>query len=199
MSEHFTFELLAVDHTSSATSDNAPALLFALRGLSGIWTAPSIDESSLQIKDGSTSLAISQVESPVTDVDEPLFGRAYLIRLAGESDAIESLREPLTAYLKQRQKFDPLYVVRDDVSREIACKLYPLLYRIENLLRGYLIKFMTIQLGPGWWKQTAPREVDDMVKMRKKNERIFGRHVDNFTYLTDFGQLGPNQASLLLV
>ena len=113
-----------------------------------------------------------------------------MIGLAGEFDAIEALREPLTAYLKERQQFDPLYVVRDQVSRQIACELYPLLYRIENLLRGYLIKFMTIQLGPGWWKQTAPRSVDDKVEMRKKNEKVFGRHVDNFTYLTDFGELG---------
>ncbi len=190
MPETLTFELLAVDHGGDATCDSAQSLLFALRGLSGIWDSPSIDEPNLQINDGSTSLGVTQVEPPETGVDEPLFGRAYLIGLAGEFDNVEPLREPLTAYLKERQHFDPLYVVRDQVSRQIACELYPLLYRIENLLRGYLIKFMTIQLGPGWWKQTAPRSVDDKVKMRKKNEKVFGRHVDNFTYLTDFGELG---------
>ncbi len=190
MSERLKFELLAVDHKSDAPSNNELGLLHALRGLSIIWQSPSIDESNLQINDGDTSLAVTQVEPPTTGIDEPLFGRAYLIGLEGSFNKIESLREPLTAYLKERQQFGPLYVVRDEVSREIACNLYPLLYRIENLLRGYLIKFMTIQLGPGWWKQTAPREVDDKVKMRKKNEKIFGRHVDNFTYLTDFGELG---------
>jgi hypothetical protein len=103
---------------------------------------------------------------------------------------VAPLRQPLTVNLKDRQRFDPLYVVRDDVSKAIACELYPLLYNLENSLRGYLIKFMTIQLGPGWWNVTAPEAVAQKAKQRKGNERDFGKFIDNATYLIDFGEVG---------
>jgi len=88
------------------------------------------------------------------------------------------------------QKFEYRYIVKDEISEYIACKLYPYLYQIENLLRGYLTKFMAIRIGPIWWQLTAPTEMSDKAKTRRKNEIGFGKYVDNSAFLIDFDELG---------
>ncbi len=109
--------------------------------------------------------------------------------LTGRYSNVEPLRLPLTAFL-QDQKFQHLYVLKDEISEHIAVQLYPHLYRIENRLRGYLIKFMSTRIGPTWWKMTVSREMDEKVSKRKKNEKTFSKHVDNSAYLIDFDELG---------
>ncbi|MEZ6130351.1 MAG: HEPN domain-containing protein [Planctomycetaceae bacterium] len=191
MNEH-NFELLAVDHRTSTGCDNATSLMHSLRGVSRLWTNPRIDEATTTINDDGYQVTIAEIAPPNSEdetADAP-FGKAFLVRMTGTRDAVGPLRQPLTENLKDRQRFDPLYVVRDDVSHAIASELYPLLYRLENLLRGYLIKFMTVHLGPGWWNVTAPEDVALKAKQRKGNERVFGKHIDNATYLIDFGEVG---------
>ena len=117
-------------------------------------------------------------------------GRAFIVTLTGPYGEIECRREPLAALLKG-QEFELLYVLRDQVSEQIACALYPHLYRVENLLkRGYLIRFMATHIGPRWWELTASSEMTLKAKMRKKNERVFGRYIENSAYLIDFDELG---------
>ncbi len=137
------------------------------------------------------SLTVEEVEeasSSAKSQGEDL-GRAFLLALNGRYEDVEPIREPLAALLKH-EGFDLLYVLRDEVSEHIACKLYPLLYRIENLLRGYLIRFMATRVGPGWWELTASSEMTEKAKARKKNERAFGKHIDNSAFLIDFDELG---------
>lgn len=190
MSDKLTYELLALDFTEDTRCENAPCLLYMLRGFSALWKAPRISESEFQIVDGDTVLHVGHVKHPDDDsVPDVSFGRAFIVTLSGQFDAIEPHREPLTGFLKD-QKFDRLYVLKDEVSETIACQLYPHLYRIENQLRGYLIKFMSTRIGPAWWEMTVSRETHQKVSMRKKNERFFGRHVENSAYLIDFDELG---------
>jgi hypothetical protein len=134
----------------------------------------------------------------VVAVDEPTdpsaaatddFGRAFILTLSGPFEEIESRREPLAGFLKSLE-FELIYVLRDQVSEQIACKLYPHLYRIENLLRGYLIRFMATHIGPRWWELSASAEMADKAKKRKKNERVFGKYIENSAYLIDFDELG---------
>ena len=115
--------------------------------------------------------------------------RAFSIILSGEFDAIESLRLPIVEYIEE-QKFEHRYITKDEVSEQIACDLYPYLYRVENKLRGYLTRFMTTRFGGTWWKLTASKEMDEKAKMRKKNELIFGKRIDNSAFLIDFDELG---------
>jgi len=191
MSDRLTYELLALDPTEDTRCEDAPCLLYMLRGFSALWTTPKVSENEFQIRDGATVLHVGHVKPPASDDLVPgiAFGRAFIVTLAGPFDAIEPLREPLTAYLKD-QKFDRLYVLKDEVSEDIACQLYPHLYRIENQLRGYLIKFMSTRVGPAWWEMTVSQEMSQKVSMRKKNERTFGKHVENSAYLIDFDELG---------
>lgn len=191
MPDILKYEILALDPSEKTRCENAPSLLYMIRGFTSLWNEPTVREHDFQIVDGSTVLAVGEVKPPTEEdsVTDAAFGRAYIVSLHGRFDDIEPVRQPLTGFLKD-QEFQLLYVLKDEVSEFIACQLYPHLYRIENLLRGYLIKFMSTRIGPTWWEVTVSREMTDKVKMRKKNERVFGKHVENSAYLVDFGELG---------
>lgn len=191
MKEKLTYELLALDPDEDAPAADAPGLLYSLRGYSALWRSPKVIENTFELRDGETVLHVSHIKPP-TEIDsfgDREFGRAFIVTLTGEFDSIEPIREPLTGYLKD-QKFDRLYLLKDEVSQSIACELYPYLYRIENQLRGYLIKFMSTRIGPAWWDMTVPQEARQKVNMRKKNETVFGKYIDNSAYLIDFDELG---------
>jgi hypothetical protein len=49
---------------------------------------------------------------------------------------------------------------------------------------------MTTRFGGTWWKLNASKEMDDKAKMRKKNEVVFGKLIDNSAFLIDFDELG---------
>jgi hypothetical protein len=190
MDDRLTYELLALDPAEATRCGDAPGLLYMLRGFSALWKAPVVSENEFQIRDGTTRLHVGQVKPPASnDAPEVAFGQAFIVTLFGQFDSVEPMREPLTAYLKG-QKFDRLYVLKDEVSEFIACQLYPYLYRIENQLRGYLIKFMSTRIGPAWWDITVSQEVSQKVSMRRKDERVFGKHVENSAYSIDFDELG---------
>ena len=189
MERNLTYQLLALDPKEETRADNAPDLLHMCRSYTALWDSPSLDEDAFQIIDDATTLHVGQVSNPTTE-DSPLsssFGQAFIFTLKGPYKKAESMREPLTRFLKD-QKFALLYVLIDEISEQIACELYPYLYRIEN--RGYLIKFMSTRIGPAWWKATVSSDMDEKVRMRRSNERVFSKLVDMGAYLIDFGELG---------
>jgi hypothetical protein len=185
MNNNLTFEMLALDPDEQTRCQDAKSLLHMVRGYSELWTEANVSEEDCRIYDGDATLGIMPVDRTSDAEVAADFGRAFFIAITGTYDAVEWRRAPLTAFLKD-QKFRSLYVVRDEASQHIACLLYPYLYRIENLLRGYLIKFMSTRIGPGWWENTVSSEVVDKAKKRKGNERVFGKHVDNSAYLYRF-------------
>ena len=186
------YELLALDPPQKTRCENPESLLHMLRGFSSLWTNPVVNEQEYEIKDGETTLRVGLVVLPMEEdgtSQDSGFGRAFIVSLSGLFSAIEAKREPLTGFLKDQQ-FQLLYVLKDEVSEQIACKLYPHLYQIENRLRGYLIKFMSTRIGPTWWEFTVSAEIREKANMRKKNERVFGKHLENSAYLIDFAELG---------
>ncbi|MCH7727278.1 MAG: hypothetical protein IH991_12480 [Planctomycetes bacterium] len=184
------FEMLVLDPAKKTHYDGTLSLLFALRSYSRLWQNPKLIEDELTIKDGETSLCITD-QLGKTDESAPTQNpkRAFSICLSGDFDAIEPLRLPIVEYVEE-QRFEHRYITKDEISEQIACELYPHLYRVENRLRGYLTRFMTTRFGGTWWKLTASKEMDDKAKMRKKNERVFGTRIDNSAFLIDFDELG---------
>lgn len=183
------YQLLSLDPSSKTRCEDATSLLYLLRGFTALWDSPDIDEDECRLVDGDTSLLIVEAAPDQTDGEDSESDRAFILTLTGSYDAIEPKREPLASFLRDSD-FSLLYVLKDEVSEHIACRLYPYLYRIENLLRGYLIRFMATRIGPKWWELTASTEMDDKAKMRKKNERVFGKHIENSAFLIDFDELG---------
>lgn len=185
------FEMLVLDPGKKTRCENAISLLYAVRSFSRLWTTPQILEAEFRISDGSTSLTVRDQSDRAYDTSDLKRGtsRAYTISLAGEFDAIERMRLPLVEFMNE-QKFEHRYITIDEVSQQIACELYPYLYSIENMLRGYLTRFMTTRFGGTWWKLNASKEMDDKAKLRKKNEQVFGKLIDNSAFLIDFDELG---------
>ena len=153
------FQILILDPAKRSRCENALSLVHALRSFSRLWEDPHILEAELRVTDGTMSLEVREqepIQSPSGEENSSY--RAYLVSLSGEYDRIESLRVPLTEFLKD-QDYEHRYVINDEVSEYIACKLYPYCYQIENLLRGYLTKSMTTRIGPTWWQLTASTEM----------------------------------------
>lgn len=70
-------------------------------------------------------------------------------------------------------------VLWDDVSLFYSEKAYPEIYKIENLMRKLITKFMLTNIGFGWVKDAIP---DDLKKPRAREVR----NGNNFLYDKDF-------------
>jgi uncharacterized protein with HEPN domain len=120
-----------------------------------------------------------------------LIESAFIIKIKGTNfDSIEKFRYSFLLHLKARLKFSNIRILHDDISTEISNKIYPLINKVENLLRRYLIKFFTQKIGVDWWGVTAPRQLNEKISLRKGNEKIFSNFVDTDVTLIDFDDLG---------
>jgi hypothetical protein len=186
MKSNFKFDLLVLDTEKKSDVQSEVNLLHSLLSNGSLWKAAVLDQSKLKINDGKTKILINQV-SPEDDTEEKT--KAFLIKVESEYDWLEPNRTVILAFLR-KQNFDYLYVLIDEISEQIAIELYPLIYQVENLLRAYIVKFMTTRLGPKWWDITATNELNKKVQQRKNNEKVFAEYIDNKAYLIDFGELG---------
>jgi hypothetical protein len=134
-------------------------------------------------------LSVSVKAVDAAPASEIVSQSAFFIDVEGEFDALEKFRLPLVAHIRA-QEIHIIYVLFDEVSEEIARKIYPLINKIENRLRGYLIKFFVTKVGPNWWNLTADAEMRKKAHERRQNERVFSQHIDNKAYLIDFGEIG---------
>lgn len=78
---------------------------------------------------------------------------------------------------------DDIQVLFDEISTFYAIKAYPLINRIENIMRKLLTKFMVIKIGSGWDKNYAPTDIKKVIN-EKKAEYMY-----NYLHKTDFIQL----------
>ena len=187
MSATLKFELLALDTIEKSVIQSELNLLHSLLSIGSLWNTPSIDEQNLKIVDGDVTLEARRVKG---DAESRIdINKAFFITVSGSYDWLEPNRKVIVGFL-DKQSFDYLYVLIDQVSEQIAQELYPLIYRVENILRAYIVKFMTTRLGPKWWEITATSDLNQKVKNRKNNEKEFSQHIDNKAYLIDFGDLG---------
>lgn len=186
----YHFEMLVLDPTRKTRHQDLLSCLYALRSCSELWISPEkLDEDQNVIRDRGFSLQISDKTVKLEEDQSKVRYLAFSITLRGGFAEIEPRRLKLVEFIKD-QKFENSYITRDDVSEHIACELYPYLYRLENRLRGYLTSFLTTRFGGEWWENTASTEMDTKAKQRKKNETVFGRHIENSSFLIDFGELG---------
>jgi hypothetical protein len=187
MSAVLKFELLALDTVEQSVIQSELNLLYSLLSVGSLWKDPSIDQQNLKIVDADVTLEARRVKADAessTDIN-----KAFFITVVGSYEWLEPKRKMIVEFL-DNQSFDYLYVLTDQVSEGIAHELYPLIYRVENILRAYIVKFMTTRVGPKWWEITATSDLNQKVKNRKNNEKEFSQHIDNNAYLIDFGDLG---------
>jgi hypothetical protein len=189
------FEILAIDKTEESEIQTKQNLLYSLLSNSFLWKGKdaSLGHQNWQINCESLNVKVNQLQ-PTTESNEEIsyveLGNTFSITVTGSYDLLEPMRIIIIKFLKDRG-FKDLYILVDEVSREIAYQIYPLIYQVENLLRAFLVKDMTRREGTNWldkiWK-----EMEHKMEKKKKNEIVFGKHIDNRIYLFDFGELGQN-------
>ncbi|MBQ8298195.1 MAG: hypothetical protein IJX77_10485 [Ruminococcus sp.] len=75
-------------------------------------------------------------------------------------------------------------VLWDDISFNCSQKAYPLIYEIENLMRKFLTKFMTVNIGLKWEKANIPNQIN-----KSKNKDKSTPEGNGFLYRLDFIEL----------
>lgn len=183
----FHFEVLCVDSNETSKLQTPDNVLHSLASNGELLTAPRLDHSRHRIDADDVSIDVRAVDASREAGIVPQ--RAFFIDVEGEFDALETFRLPLVAHLRA-QEISTIYILLDEVSEEIAKQIYPLINKIENRLRGYLMKFFVTKFGPDWWNVTADADMRKKAHDRKQNERVFSKYIDNKPYLIDFGEIG---------
>jgi len=187
MSNKLEFKVLALDTSNESVVHTEKGLLHAFLANDSLWNDSKLDESRFRITDGDLILEVRRVNADrESDTD---IGKAFLLTVKADYNCLEPKRVEFLKLLKD-QKFDYLYVLLDEVSEKIANSLYPLIYKVENSLRAYIVEFMTARIGAKWWGIMAADNLSEKVQKRKNNEKEFAGLIDNKLYLIDIGDLG---------
>lgn len=187
------FQIICVDTSSKVKIKNEINLIHLLLSNGELWENPELKRKVIVEKDKSLNCRVHKISSDKEDSTNTQI--SYTISFKGKYEKIELARLKLLEFIST-QNFDHIYVIKDDVSKKIACELYPLINELETLLRGYLMKFFITKLGVNWWDITADSEMKLKANKRKNNEKIFSNYIDNRVYLIDFGELGKMVYSL---
>lgn len=187
------FKIICVGVQSKIKVKNETNLLHLLLSNGDLWKDPELKKSTIEEKDHSIFCTVQNL-STKTEKEEDLQA-SFLISFRGEYEAIEPIRIKILEFISA-QSFSYNYVIKDDVSKQIACELFPLINELETLLRGYLIRFFITKLGVRWWDMTADNEMKQKATKRKNNEKTFSQYIDNKVYLIDFNELGKMVYSL---
>jgi DNA-directed RNA polymerase subunit F len=183
----YTFEVLCLDSTGTSVIKSEQNLTYSLLANGNLWLEPQLKNNTIIDSRLNISLGVKLInKANETDIN---LKDTFLIKVKGEFETLEDFRIKLISYLNN-QKYNSVYIILDDISAEISCKIYPKINQVENLLRKYVIKFFVTKLGQSWWNVTADSEMKKKVIARKNNENFFSQFIDNKVYLIDFSELG---------
>ena len=196
--EIFCFEVLCIDPTGEASIITEESMASALIYPKALWRKAKTEKISNRwnITDDELKLSLTIKSIDTGKILSGGVAAAFILSIESPNfDAVEEIRVNLLLHLKVL-KFKHIKILADDISKDIANKLYPEVNKIENLLRRYLTKFFILNMGLGWWDVTAPQAIIDKVNSRKKDRKE--RSKDTFSDLTsaddlsfaDFDDLG---------
>lgn len=186
----FEYELLIIDDTGKSEITTEKQLLQALSYSGKLWEDSNIVDK--KITDSHLDITLKVKSADLTgSLTEIEYSSVFFITVKGKSfDALEKFRKNLLVHLR-KLGFQHTRILRDDISTTLALELYPLLNRVENCLRSFLVKFFIQKVGLNWWDVTAPKTVQDKVKIRRSgNEPQFSEYIDCDVTFCDFDDLG---------
>lgn len=159
--------------------------------------SPGTKVAGNTLEDGKIRLSVNLIESNI-DVD---YKYAFLIHVEftnAEDVDVDNFRLNLVNYIVNLQ-FGKVYITKDDLSRKILTLLYPLFNDLENNLRSYVTKYLSVKEGvSSWFVRSVNDKVKDKIFRRKDNENLFSKigmtekvtPVDTQMFLIDFEDLG---------
>lgn len=167
------FELLCVDTHEEVKSKTIGKIILSLQSDDNLWCCEtSVSTTGIETQD--TKIAVS-VES--FDTSKMAMGNrnvpAYIFKVSSvEFSIIEPFRMKLIDHLKD-MKFSYISILFDDVSNDIALRLYPFVNRIENKMRNFITIALVQKIGEDFLKVVVPSETLNVAKGNKKNEPHF--------------------------
>ncbi len=188
--QNFEYELLVIDETGKSEITTEKQLLQALSYSGKLWEDSNIQHD--QIIDDKSKINLKVKSADLTgSLTEIEYSSVFFIIVKGSSfDALEKFRKNLLIHLR-KLGFQHTRILKDDISTSLALELYPLLNKVENCLRSFLVKFFIQKIGLNWWELTAPKTVQEKVKLRRSgNEPQFSEYIDCDVTFCDFDDLG---------
>jgi len=188
--ETFKFEILVIDDSGKTSISTEKNFLQAISFNEHVWKDPVIDRN--QIRDESLRISLSvKVADTTGQLSVGNENQAvFFVNVKGNDfDALEEFRLRLLQHL-QHLGFRHIRILHDAISEHFAVLIYPLINKVENQMRSFLVKFFIQKVGLDWWGITAPKTVQDKVKSRKSNEPYFSNYIDTDVSLCDFDDLG---------
>ena len=85
----------------------------------------------------------------IEEINQRYFHLTLLFDNEDKLDIIEKLLRDIRTVVHKFSDRTPI-VIWDDISYDYAIKSYPIIYRLENLMRKLITKFMTAKLGLPW-------------------------------------------------
>ncbi|GCL38766.1 hypothetical protein SR1949_38850 [Sphaerospermopsis reniformis] len=183
----FAFEILCINTDDSMVILNEQDLIHSLMANGTLWKSRSQNNNTIVDEKANLKLSIRNVKIDPNLIDD--IKSTYLIEVKANYSSLETFRYKLVDYIN-RQGFGKIYILTDEISSEIACKIYPKINKLENLLRKYVMMFFITKLGFKWWEKTADSKMSQKAKERESNEEKFAPKIDNKVYLIDFKDLG---------
>ena len=186
----YTFEVLVIDRNGASNITKEANLAKALCYSEEFWTEKAtIGDHKITDPDLGIELSIHTIDTQ--SLLSNLIEAGFVLRVKGKKfEELEQFRQPFLQHLKANLKFSNIRILRDDISTKIANDLYPLINKVENTLRRYLILFFTQKIGLDWWSATAPNNFLEKVSSRRNNEKTFTQFCDTDVTLIDFDDLG---------
>ncbi|PSF34224.1 hypothetical protein C7H19_19030 [Aphanothece hegewaldii CCALA 016] len=189
-SEVVKFEVLCIDQNGKVEFSKEDKFISALAYNEQLWDGqPQKKDNYFLDEAKNVKWYIQQLDT--TSLVSDLFSSAFILTVEGDLNSLEPLRLKLLNDLR-KIGFNHLRILNDEVSKEIAVKIYPFLNEVENLLRRYVVKFFTTKIGLNWWDITVPNTVKDKAKIRIDNEETFTKSkiINANVELIDFNELG---------
>ena len=95
-----------------------------------------------------------------------------------EDDYLEKLKISVKDYIKTRFSCKKIYWLFDSESENFASKLYPKIFKVENLIREIIVTVLSKKFGTYWW------ELMDEKIQAKYNNRI-GKYKEMVEHFKD--------------
>lgn len=114
--------------------------------------------------------------------------KVFNIIALGEFDIMESFRNAFLNLLKGQ--FLHLYIVKDEVSKELCKVSYPIINNVENALRQYIMHFMILNIGSEWWKLNVTDAIGSKSDSRDVKSAFSHFDINQEIYHVDFKDLG---------
>lgn len=191
--KYFNLELILLDKTGQTGINSVEALSHGLMYSEKLWNDPDVDkeEDLVTISDKENHLQVNIYPWDTSEILNDLVESAYRLHIVSDKfEVIERIRTRIIVHLKKRLEFTNIRLLTDDVSNYLCNQTYPLINEVENALRRYLVKFFIQKIGLDWWMVTAPKNLDEKIKFRKKYENPFSSMLDQDVNLIDFNELG---------